>query len=304
VEPLVKLSVIIVSYNSQKTILDAVSSLVNPLPSFPIEVIVVDNASTDETCSLIRNRFPEVKLIVNEHNLGFARANNIGAAEAEGEFLLFLNPDARLTLGALPLMLSRMEEDKRIGGLGPALFSPDGRYELSYGFKPGFMSELYQKVASSLLSGDSFFPRLLASRKRPAEQEVSWLTAAALLLRRKAFRQVAGFDERFFLYFEDVDLSLRMRKAGFSLIYFPEAVVIHIRGGSTGYFPLSIAKEYRRSQLYFYGKYYGGGRFFLLKLYLLVKFLFGLVLSALRLIEKKPFFYIEMMSFVINYRRG
>ena len=201
-------------------------------------------------------------------------------------------------------MLSRMEKDDGIGGIGPAIFSPDGRYELSYGFKPSFLNELYQKLLSFLLSRRNILSRFLARKRLGREREVPWLTAACLLLRREAFERVAGFDERFFLYFEDVDLSLRIREAGFSLIYFPEAIVIHRRGGSTSLFPLSVAKEYRRSQLYFYGKHYGKGRLILLKVYLIVKFFFGLLFSLLRLTGKEPFFYIEMIKFVLRYRSG
>lgn len=295
---------VIVSYNSASTILETVASLVDPPPPFPLEVIVVDNSSSDETVNLVRKNFPAVRLILNEHNLGFARANNIGANEAEGRFLLFLNPDAKITSKELSLMLSRMEKDDGIGGIGPAIFSPDGRYELSYGFKPSFLNELYQKLLSFLLSRKNILSRFLARKRLGREREVPWLTAACLLLRREAFERVAGFDERFFLYFEDVDLSLRIREAGFSLIYFPEAIVIHRRGGSTSLFPLSVAKEYRRSQLYFYGKHYGKGRLILLKVYLIVKFFFGLLFSLLRLTGKEPFFYIEMIKFVLRYRSG
>ena len=204
-----RISVVLVTYNSSGVIERAIRSV----PS-GVQVIVVDNASNDASVAIAREA--GVHCICCAENMGFSRASNLGAAESDREFILLLNPDAVLGEGALETMIATALRYENAAGVGPRLVNATGRLPWRF---------------SSVLHP--------YERNRPAPPEpegaccVPLLTGAALVCRSSAFKSIGGFDENIFLYHDDDDLSLRLTKAGWSLIYEPEAEVFHVSGGSS-----------------------------------------------------------------------
>jgi GT2 family glycosyltransferase len=230
-----------------------------------LEVVAVDNNSSDGSQEYIRREFPEVRLIANRENIGFSRANNLGISETRGDYLLFLNTDTAVTQGALSSLLQELRENPSTGAIGPALFRKPNVYQVSFGKKVSFVSQFLQKYFKNFY----FALRLKASRRK---REVHWLSAACLLVRRSALEEAGYFDENFFLYFEDIDLCRRMRQLGWKLVYLPQAAVFHEGGATTAPRGLRSRLEYRRSQLYFYRKHNSALSLFCLRLYLYLNF--------------------------------
>jgi len=266
------LSIILVNFNDEAHLPECLSSIEVHAGGIDLEVIVVDNASTDGSAALVAERFPRVRLIRNEKNEGFGRANNRAVRESRGEFLLFMNTDVVLHPGALDLLMEEMRTHPDTGVTGPALLTPSGRLQASFGGRTGFFSELAKK---GFLNG----LRTWSLRKETTPYKVRWVSGAFLLTRRQAFLDVGGFDEGFFLYFEDIDLCERILDKGWKVIFLPEAVSLHHGGAVTSARPLRSRVEYRKSQLRFYRKHGSAVSLFLLKAYLRLS-LAGLSLSG------------------------
>jgi len=259
-----ELSVIIVNYNDRAHLPACLSSLEKALSSLSVEVILVDNQSGDGSPALVRSSFPWARLIENDQNVGYPRANNIGFRQSHGEYVLFLNTDTVLPEGALPALLAEIKARPEIGAVGPALVHEDGRFQVSFGKARGLFSEIRQK----LILNPYFRIALRHSRKPRA---VGWLSGACLLVRRAAIEAAGLFDEAFFLYFEDIDLCRRISGQGFRLVFHPAVQVSHVGGAATSGRRWQSRLEYRRSQLRFYKKHNSLLSLRLLKLYLKLK---------------------------------
>lgn len=270
-----ELSIILVNYNDRRHIEACLSSLQENVPSVEHEIIVVDNASTDGSRELIARSFPAVRLIANADNAGFSRANNIGAKESRGEFLLFLNTDTVATPGSIGGWLDHLRADPSIGAVGPALLRGSGAVQVSFGKKVNFPAQLWQKLFLNPVYG-----RFL--KKSAGTRSVGWLSAACLLCRRKAFEQAGGFDENFFIYFEDIDLCLRLREAGWKLVYIPGTRIFHEGGATTSPRRDFSRYQYRKSQLSFYRKHSPGISLSLLRASLKVNLVFLFIRGAFR----------------------
>lgn len=255
------LSIILVNFNDALHLPECLSSINANTGGVDCETIVVDNASTDGSTPLVAKRFPWVRLIRNVKNEGFGRANNLAVGESRGEFLLFMNTDVLLSPGAVALLLEEMRAHADTGVVGPALFTPAGQFQASFGGRTGFFSELAKKGFLNRL-------RTRSLRMDRARREVRWVSGAFLLARRQAFLDAGGFDEEFFLYFEDIDLCERILDKGWRVIFLPVAVSLHHGGASTSARPLRSRVEYRKSQIRFYRKHGSAASLFLLKAYL------------------------------------
>ena len=244
------ISAILVNYNDARHLEACLGALTAELIGRDSEIIVVDNASEDGSLSLLSSRFPAVKTVANAANEGFARANNRGVRESAGDVLLFLNTDTVIQPGALSRLLETLASAPEIGACGPALFRRDGSFQVSFGRPVSFFGQMIQK---SVLN--PFQTRALKRPKTRKPRRTAWLSAACLLFRRPAFEQAGGFDERFFIYFEDIDLCRRATQAGWQLIFDPAARVLHEGGATTTPRPKTSRFEYRRSQLLYYQKH-------------------------------------------------
>ena len=260
------LSIIIVNYNDRPHLEACLSSLQRHAPSAEHEVIFVDNASSDGSRAWIAGAFPAVRLIENMSNEGFSKANNLGVRESRGAFLLFLNTDTVVPPGALDGLLAKLKSDPSLGAAGPALVHRRNSYQVSFGGNVNFGAQFWQKLVLN--------PYYKARQKAGGtDRSVGWLSAACLLCRRSAFEQVGGFDERFFIYFEDIDLCFRLRRAGWKLVHVPAVRVFH-EGGATTAGAAVNRFEYRKSQLYFYEKHNSKASSRFLRLYLAFNFRF------------------------------
>lgn len=216
-----------------------------------LEVIVVDNASSDGSPERVRQRFPTVRLLELGTNAGFGAATNRGAGVARGELLLLLNNDAWLTGGALARLAARLDAEADLAWVTPRLVYPDGRPQTFWAPDVSLLGEAVQKVRNRLEGARWNHGTLVRHLRRWLGP--GWLTAACALVRRSAFEAVGGFDEGFFLYFEDADLCLRLRQAGWRLDVEPAAEVVHASVGGTRGDAIEVA--YRASQLRYYAKH-------------------------------------------------
>jgi GT2 family glycosyltransferase len=264
-ESVPELSVILVNYNDLCHLKECLSSVTDTVEDIPYEVIVVDNQSTDGTLRWLREYAPHVRLIANEENVGFARANNQGIQESRGEYILFLNTDTILERQAVTFLREELRAHPSVGAVGPVLLCGRKAFQVSFGKKVSFFREIFQKT----MLNPYYRFRLKRSAKK---RQVGWLSAACLLTRRQILDEAGSFDENFFLYFEDIDLCVRIREKGYVLRYLPEAKVFHWGGASTEGLKLFSRYHYRKSQLYSYKKHNSKGAQILLRLYLRLNF--------------------------------
>ncbi len=250
------LGVVIVTYQSALHIEACLASLRNDAGGDL--VVVVDNASTDDTVSRAQQAWSTVLVVRNTENLGFARASNQGlSAVGNSPFVVFLNPDAEVQPGALRRLLGELEARPELGAVGPRTEGADGTPQLSFGPDLTPLAEWRQRRRMKALRRRD--PRALAAldadARRPGEPD--WLSASCLMARSEALRAVGGFDPGFFLYEEDADLCLRLRRAGWRLAFGPEALVVHHQGGSVASAPGSAAVAYHQGHLRYYAKHNG-----------------------------------------------
>jgi GT2 family glycosyltransferase len=230
------ISAIVVSYGTRELTLRAVQSLLEFLPE-PSDVWVVDNHSADGTSAAIRERHPTVNVIELSENLGFGRANNIALERAHGRFLLLLNSDARLVNKAtIDKLLSWMQREADLGVVGPRLEDADGRTEHSARSFPSLAREIVRRWGLYVVAPRAVVGRwLLGDFWAPSEpMRVDWITGACMVVRREVYEQVGGFDERIFMYGEELEWALRIAGAGWGVLYDPTVSVVHERAASGG----------------------------------------------------------------------
>ncbi len=221
------------------------------------QVILVDNGSQDGSAEMVRASFPGVEVIAFDDNRGFSAAVNAGATRAEHAALLLLNPDAAVPVGGLVAMRRALDARPAASALGFRQVDADGRFQLAVGPSPSLALELVRRaIQRSLDRGNDRLAALL-DRTLGRARAVPWVAGSALLVRRDAFEHVGGFDERFFLYFEDIDFCLRLRHAGGEVWYEPAITVVHERGASAARAAGVAARAYRESQLWFWEKHRG-----------------------------------------------
>jgi N-acetylglucosaminyl-diphospho-decaprenol L-rhamnosyltransferase len=255
------LSIIIVSYNARGDLERCLSSLSAAPPRAPHEVIVVDNASSDGSPDAARAS--GVRVIDAGSNVGFARANNIGFGASGGASVLLLNSDTVINpgsdahgLGAIDQLLLRLSQDADVAVIGPRLVDGDGRAELSFGRMIGPLNEWRQKrlVTGQARRDARISTRVEAMTRR--EQFVDWVSGACLLVRRADAEAVGLFDERYFMYTEDVDFCAAIRARGRRILFMPSVEVRHLRGRSAASAPGPTERAYVRSRLAFYEKHH------------------------------------------------
>ncbi len=267
-------SIILVNYNGGQVVIDCLDSLQKTLQTIAHEVIVVDNASTDSSADQIETLFPAVHLVRQSHNRGFGTGNNRGASLAKGEFLLLLNTDTLLTDDILPYLVDLMRHDPTIGIIGPRLLNPDGGFQRSTAPEIGIWGEC--QALKQQFDDRTHRHRLDQPTKM---QDIDIVLGAALLIRKGLFDALSGFDETFFMYFEESDLCIRAQEKGWKVIYAPSVSLIHLGGYSVSKTPDKLRLEYRRSQLYYYQKHRPIWEQVILRIYLLTKFTVSFLVS-------------------------
>jgi GT2 family glycosyltransferase len=222
------LSIIIVTYNSSPFIEGCLRSLQEPMKDIDHEIVVVDNASTDETCRLIQEGSPHAVLVRSPTNVGFAKANNLGLRRARGEFILLVNPDTLWKRGDIKRAIQFLRTRPEIGALGCRLILEEGTWQKSHGHFPTFCRELKEAFyLPRLFPGREWSTGMFIYQERFGPGPVDWVSATFLLCPRKVALDIGGFDEQYFMYYEDIDLSKTIRGTGKEVYYYPEIEITH-----------------------------------------------------------------------------
>jgi GT2 family glycosyltransferase len=264
-------SIIIVSFNTRAILKECLNRVKAHSGDIDPEIIVVDNASADDSPEMVQTEFPEVILIVSERNLGFAGGNNLGIRKARGRYILLLNSDAYLLPGTLSATISFMEKTSDCGILGVKLIGENGDMQPCARMLPGpwrkllVISGLADRFSGSKLFGGPDF----SWWSHDSPRDVGWVPGAYFLIRRAVVDTIGGMDARYFLYFEETDYCLQAARAGWRVMIFPEVSVIHLGGESskTAQQPMSdkgkqILQYQFQSEYMYYRKNYGFFRVF------------------------------------------
>jgi hypothetical protein len=251
------LDVIIVSYNTRAETLACLASLFAAPPAGLQRVFVVDNASSDGSADAVRQAWPDVVVVALDRNIGFGPANNVALRRASGELVLLLNSDTTLPPGSIDALVARLEATGAVAA-GPRLLDGHGRSEVSFGPMLSPLTEAMQRVRVRLAARSSGWARRYIAGLVSTEREVDWVSGACLLVRREAAAAAGLFDERYFLYEEDVDLCAALRARGGRILFTPRAEVIHLRGRSPRSGREAGSAHYDRSHVAFYEKHLPG----------------------------------------------
>ncbi|MFA5021999.1 MAG: glycosyltransferase family 2 protein [Patescibacteria group bacterium] len=280
------LSIVILNYKQKGLLKQCVKGIVAAQPQLKYELIVVDNNSLDDSLAMVDSMFasqaqvegiqpklplgkpleiPPIKTIQARENNGFAAGNNLGISQADGKYIMILNPDVAIVPSALEKMFLFMENNSAVGMIGPRLINPDGSTQYSCRRFPGSLIPLYRRTAFGRLPfakkvTDNY---LMKDFDHEQNKDVDWLFAACLLIRKSALEKVGLFDERFFMYFEDLDLCRRFWQAGFKVTYFADVEMVHYhqqlsaeKGGVFGVFKKG-GRIHLASGVKYFAKYLG-----------------------------------------------
>lgn len=253
------LSVLIVNYNTRQLTLDCLRSVYDSETGYSYEVIVVDNASADDSVEKIMEQYPQVRMIANEENTGFAKANNQAMEAAVGRYILLLNSDTIVQPDTLQTMVAFMDENPKVGASGCKVILPDGSLDKACrrGFPTPSASFYYAFGFSKLFPDRPRFNQYQLGYLDPNESyAIDCLVGAFMLVRRETLQQVGGLDETFFMYGEDVDWCYRIKQAGWDIWYHPVTYIVHYKGASSRRKPFKIIYEFHHSMWIFHRKHY------------------------------------------------
>ena len=254
------ISVVVISFNGIEFIEDCLITVQKSLTDTNSEIIVVDNNSTDGTIELIESRFPDLQLIKNKNNLGFAKAVNQGFDSSSGEYILLLNQDTRIVEDAIVKLARRMEIDPKIGTIGPKFIGFDGKLQKVCRTLPRYRDLLFIFIGLSWLFPKSkcFAYWKMNWFDHLEEVEVDQPMGAALMVRKSLSDKIGGFDERFRIFFNDVDFCRRVKNAGYINLYYPSAVIEHYYGGTISKMKPQMVVEWHRAVAEYFKKYSSG----------------------------------------------
>ena len=280
------ISIIIVSWNTAGFLENCLASIMANPPTLPFEIWVVDNASTDDSPRMVREKFPQVHLVENRENVGFARANNQAIQRCTGKYILLLNPDTLVASGALQALVDFLDKHPEAGAAGAKILNPDGSLQISSHPRPTLSRELWRLFHLDGLSPYSEYP--LPQWETNQAQEVDVLMGACLLLRKDVLDQVGFLDEDYFIYSEEVDLCYRIQRAGWRLFWVPQAEVVHFGGQSTQQAPTEMFLNLYHGKIKYFRKHNGWSAAQVYKLILMIAALSRLILA--------PFVFFEHSS--------
>ena len=255
----IDISVVIVGWNAEHYLELCLESLQKTPPRRTMEVLVVDNASSDGSAEMIEAKFPWVKLIKSSENLGFAKGNNVAIRQCQGRYIALVNPDVIVFPGCLDALADFLDQNPKVGNVGPRVFNPDMTQQSTCRRFPTLWNNFCSAFGlatkfktSRIFAGEHmfFFPhdRTLA---------VEVLVGCFSMIRREAFDAIGLLDEKLFMYGDDVDWCRRCWNAGWEVVFFPGAQAIHDRGKITAPYPVRFAVAQQRSVLYYWSKHHG-----------------------------------------------
>ncbi len=281
-----KLSIIIVSWNTRELLDACLASVYKYAPVCPFDIWVVDNVSTDDSVAMVQEKYPQVQLVENSENVGFARANNQAIALSQGEYVLLLNPDTVVKPEALTTLIEFMATHSDAGAAGSRLLNPDESLQPSCHPSPTLAREMWRLLHLDKLR---LYGRYnMYTWPTDTAREVDVIQGAALILRRSILDQIGLLDEGYFIYSEEVDLCYRLQKADWRLYWIPQSKVIHYGGQSTRQVAREMFLRLYQGKLIYFRKHYGQMAGSMYKLILFIASLFRLAMAPFAWLEKQP----------------
>lgn len=279
-----ELSIVIVNWNTRELLAKCLESIRSCPPVGEYEVWVVDNASTDASVEMVREQFPEVRLIDNDQNMGFARANNQAIGQSRGRYVLLLNPDTEVKQGALEKLVKFMDTHPQAGAAGARLLNSDGSLQISCHPMPTLSREFWR-----MFYLDAVWPYASYSMEKwslDQPRDVGVLMGACIILPRQLLELIGLMDKDYFMYSEEVDLCYRVQKLGRRIYWLPQAEVIHHRGKSAGQVPAETFLRLYAGKILYFRKHHGWFTVQVYKLILLFAALSRLILTPLAILSK------------------
>jgi GT2 family glycosyltransferase len=253
-----RVAVVIVAFNARDDLERCLASLTASPPRHAAEIVVVDNGSSDGAPEMVAERFPSVRVLRPPVNIGFAAGSNLGIRSTTSDLILLLNPDTLVPPAAIDRLVDELCQRPQAAAVGPRIVDIAGRVEISFGRMPGPFAEAWQKVAGTLHDARVRLVTAYVDRATRCARPVDWVSGACLLVRRDDAVAVGLFDERYFLYWEDVDFCAALRARGRQVWFTPAVTITHVRGRSTEGRGGAVAEAYRRGQVAFYEKHHPG----------------------------------------------
>jgi GT2 family glycosyltransferase len=254
----VDLSVVIVAWNAKHYLDLCLDSLAKAPPRRSMEVLVVDNASADDTVEMVESKYPWVKLIKSKDNLGFSKGNNLAIRQCRGRFIALINPDVIVFPGCLDALADFLDQNPKVGDVGPRVFNPDMTQQSTCRRFPTLWNNFCSAThLESIFKGRRFFAgehMFYFSHDRTLAVDV--IVGCFSMIRRETFDEVGLLDEDLFMYGDDVDWCRRARNAGWQVMFYPGAQAIHDRGKTTAPFPAHFAVAQQRSVLHYWTKHH------------------------------------------------
>lgn len=289
--PQIELSIVTVSWNVCDLLRDCLKSVEKNQENVNLEMIVVDGGSSDGSPEMVENEFPWVKLICRSENLGFPKGNNLGIRQAKGRHILLLNPDTIVKDNAFFKMVSYLDDNIGVGGLGGQLLNADGSIQSSRRRFPSYWTAIFE---STWL--EPYAPKRILDRyyvqDLPLNEitDVDWVMGACLMVPRRVIDHVGLLDEDYFMYSEELDWCRRIKESGWRIVYFPPAQIVHYIGKSSEQAVTARHINFQRAKLRYFRKHHGRFITFMLRIFLLSNYIFQLILEAVKglLGHKRP----------------
>lgn len=279
----VNLSICIVNWNTKEFLDKCLSSIIDKTYGITYEVIVVDNNSSDASIEMLKDKYSWCHVIINKENLGFAKANNQALNISKGKYVIFLNPDTELITNAFPSMIKFLDDNSQYGAAGCKLLNTDGtiQFTCARAFPTHFNQLCHFLMLNRLFSTSSFFSNEdLEYWDHNDSREIDVISGACLMVRRAIAEKLGGFDEKTFMYSEDVDLCYRIKRLNRKIYYLAEAEIMHYSGASSDkrdnpdFVPIML----RRGHYFFIQKHRGYSRAILYRLTILFGVSFRLLI--------------------------
>jgi len=267
------ISIHIVNYNNRNLLNNCINTIYHYAGNIAFSITVIDNASTDGSVEMLQTSYPNVKIIENPSNYGFAKAHNIGFGLVDTKYLLLLNPDTLFIDNSIEKMASYMENNEKTGILGPAVLNADRSAQYTGVTFPRNTNFLYETLFLDRILPRS---RIFGNHKKIYDnhitaRNVDYLQGSCLMIRKELLQDVGCFDENYFLYFEETDYCYRAVQKGWKVTQLHESSIIHYGGGETGYYDEFRTYHYFKSMLFFYKKHYTGANVLILKVLLVLR---------------------------------
>jgi GT2 family glycosyltransferase len=253
------LSIVIVGWNAKQYLEMCLESLATASPRRSIEIFVVDNASTDGSSEMIEARFPYVKLIRSNENLGFSKGNNLAIRKCRGRYIALINPDVVILPGCLDGLANFLDEHPTVGNVGPRVLNPDLTLQVSCRRFPTLWNNFCSAVglSSAFKNSKVFSGERMCFSRHDRTVQVDILVGCFSMIRREAFKAVGLLDEELFMYGDDLDWCRRCWNSGWEVVFYPGARAIHYGGKTTASYPVRFAVAQQRSILYYWSKHHG-----------------------------------------------